>query len=486
MFYNSNNSDLKTQINDLLDQQSELNEHINELNESYTNLLDSINQSKENKSNDESDDDSNDNSSKSKKKDKKSSKADDACHRDLINEIYEFNFKFDGTDGAPALIFRNNIQNYEQYVQKYTGDKYHELRILNRISKALVGKANTLYGQRNGARIETVSKFLEWFDENFNIQNLRKDLYDKLKDWTISKDINPMSIITEYKQQLKLFEHAKSVSNDTVIKSTYLSNSMQINAINKAIEKTFPIIHQYISNWMMNNNSEPENLDVLKSVIKKAIEWRDIKYQNSNKKIKDPTDLGTVNAISSKQFPQLTNSNNTSSNTNVNTLQPTNPDTNMNIDNSNQRNYNTGGGYRGRGGYRGNYNSGYRGRGGYSSRGGYRGRGSYRGRGGYRGGYRGRGSSYRGGMRGRYGRTNAGLPLYFKGYCRECNWWGHYATNCEWINSKYPNLKSTYAKLAPEGRQQQSSGSVNHITKHGKKQKKKHDKASVAKSQFGR
>ena len=142
---------------------------------------------------------------------------------------------------------------------------------------------------------------------------------------------------------------------------------------------------------------------------------------------------------------------------------------NSNYNYNNQFNYNN------RGGYRGSYRGGYRGRGSYRGRGGYRGRGNYR---------RPRG-------RGFYNRTNRGIPLYNRDYCDTCKWWGHFAHQCEWINSKYNELKNTYAKLAPDGKQQKQKGSVNNVsqftTKHKPKSKRKpkHDKKDVDKSRFG-
>ena len=50
----------------------------------------------------------------------------DAIKRDELNELYEFVYKYDGTLGETALLFRENVKNYAQFVHDNAGDKYSE------------------------------------------------------------------------------------------------------------------------------------------------------------------------------------------------------------------------------------------------------------------------------------------------------------------------------------------------------------------------
>ena len=185
-----------------------------------------------------------------------------------------------------------------------------------------------------------------------------------------------------------------------------------------------------------NNHKAPRSLDLLDRLIVNSIEYNQAARLNSNKKVNDPTKLGTINAIQLSDFKDLSN-NISNNNNNSNKISNYNNSNNNvgynssnynNSDNSNQNSYSN---YRGRG--RGSYR-GYRGRG----RGGYRG-GRGRGRGGYRGGRgRGRRTSYRSGRR-----TRVKMPYYAKNTCDKCNIWGHWESQCEWITKDHPQLNTT-------------------------------------------
>ena len=68
--------------------------------------------------------------------------------RDELNELYEFLFKYDGTLGETALMFRENVKNYAQHVYDNAGTKYNEAHILNRIIKSFTGDAQIKYSRR--------------------------------------------------------------------------------------------------------------------------------------------------------------------------------------------------------------------------------------------------------------------------------------------------------------------------------------------------
>ena len=98
--------------------------------------------------------------------------------KDELNEIYEFNYKFDGTIGEPALIFRDNIISYNNYVRDHAGKKYYEYRVVNKIIKSLVGNAASKFARLNGPCIDKLDKFLEWFDRSFRLNSLRQDIFN--------------------------------------------------------------------------------------------------------------------------------------------------------------------------------------------------------------------------------------------------------------------------------------------------------------------
>ena len=55
----------------------------------------------------------------------------DAIKRDELNELYDFVYKYDGTLGETALLFRENVKNYAQHT-RLKGTIFHAFaRICN-------------------------------------------------------------------------------------------------------------------------------------------------------------------------------------------------------------------------------------------------------------------------------------------------------------------------------------------------------------------
>ena len=104
----------------------------------------------------------------------------DAIKRDELNELYEFVHKFDGTLGETALLFRENVKNYAEYVHANAGTKYSEIRLINCIIKSLTGDEQIKYSSRQGQRFNTLIEFYEWFDPAFQLSSLRKDIHKQL------------------------------------------------------------------------------------------------------------------------------------------------------------------------------------------------------------------------------------------------------------------------------------------------------------------
>ena len=445
MLYNRLNNQLVQQVKDLLAQQDKTDTKLAELQDANQQILTQL---KTQRNTDFLTAFLNDNT-KIKENKKK---------RDEINEIYEFNIKFDGTPGEPALEFRDAVMNHDRFVMAHLPDEYSEVRIVIRIIKNLTGDAATLYNKRSGPKFSRLDQFFEWFDRTFKLHTLRQELFEKLKNWTIEPDTASLSIITKYKQTLQLFHQTTAVSSKDVIASTPLTDVIQVASINKAIELTKPKLYQFIDNYMMDFDraAAPMNINVLERVIERGVRYLQTKTINSNKTFVDPTKLGSVNAVSIAQFPQFNNYNNNNKNSynnqnsnNSNYNYRSNYDNynnrynnnnnneindnymNNNNDKSYQNNYNYGSYQRGRGrGYNRGWNRGYRGRG--------RGRGRYRGR-----------SRGRGNRNGRYVRNK---PSYNDGYCTKCRHWGHYGRQCDWIHEAgYKNLLKEYNAKLPTG-----------------------------------
>ena len=124
----------------------------------------------------------------------------DAIERDELNELYEFLFKYDCTLGETALIFRENVKNYAQHVYDSAGTKYNETRILNRIIKSLTGDAQIKYSSRQGERFNTLDEFYEWFDHEFQLSSLRKDIHAQLINWEVAANTQNNNIVRDYKR----------------------------------------------------------------------------------------------------------------------------------------------------------------------------------------------------------------------------------------------------------------------------------------------
>ena len=391
--------------------------------------------------------------------------------RDEINEIYEFNIKFDGTPGEPALEFRDAVVNHDRFVFTHIPKEYSELRIVIRVLKNLTGDAALQYNKRSGPKFSKLDEFLIWFDKTFKLHTLRQELFQQLRDWTIDSDTPDLSIITKYRQKLQLFYQTNAVSTQDVIDSTPLTDVLQVASINRAIEKSKPELYDFIDNYMkdFNRAAAPMNIDILEAVIERGVKYLQTKRINSNRNILDPTKLGSVNAVSLAQFPNLNNTYNNSYNNNYNNNSNNNSNNNYNnynkynnqsnwngnlennndkFDNNNDNNVN-------------NYNPSWYRNNRSNTRGRGRGRGSrYRGRG------RGRGRGRRGGYRsrGRY-RNNSSYsnkPNYNDGYCTKCRFWGHYRNQCNWIHTKrMATIMKQFSDRVPDGLPKELPSSVN-------------------------
>ena len=77
-------------------------------------------------------------------------------------------------------MFRENVRNYADHIYNNAGSKYNVNRILNRVIKSFTGDAQIKYSSRQGQRFNTLDEFYEWFDPEFQLRTLRKDLHKKL------------------------------------------------------------------------------------------------------------------------------------------------------------------------------------------------------------------------------------------------------------------------------------------------------------------
>ena len=158
----------------------------------------------------------------------------DAIKRDELNELYEFGHKYDGTLGETALLFRENVKNYAQHVYDNAGNKYNEARIINRIIKSLTGDAQIKYSSRQGQRFNDLDEFYEWFDPEFQLSSLRKDLHKKLINWEIAAETQNSNIVRDYKKKLNLFNLTTATSTRALINDTPLTIAKQITSIIKS------------------------------------------------------------------------------------------------------------------------------------------------------------------------------------------------------------------------------------------------------------
>ena len=102
--------------------------------------------------------------------------------RDKITKAYTFRATYDGTLGEPALTFRNSITVWVDTLKLRLGNRYDEERVMPLLIEALIDGAEEHLGDIELLRATTVAQYLKWFDETFNLRNLRLQLYNTLKD----------------------------------------------------------------------------------------------------------------------------------------------------------------------------------------------------------------------------------------------------------------------------------------------------------------
>ena len=233
----------------------------------------------------------------------KSLKVSDSLKRDEINEIYEFTHQFDGSSGIMALTFRENVKNYVQFVKNNLAtENYLESRIITRIVKGMIGDAKLKYSQRQGDRFNSLNEFYKWFDKQFQLYNLRSQLFTQLKHWQIDPNTPILNIVEEYKRSLNLFNLTETITPKSILDLTQLSLPESINAIVKGLENVHPRIYQFIDFRFRLHLNMPNSFSILADWINDACIYIQTADINSNKKSNDSIEMNMLNTMSTNDY----------------------------------------------------------------------------------------------------------------------------------------------------------------------------------------
>ena len=228
----------------------------------------------------------------------KTSKISESLERDEVNEVYEFTHQFDGSSGIKALIFRENVKNYVKFVKhNLATNAYSESRLITRIIKGLTNDAKLKYSQRQGDRFDSLNAFYKWFDTEFQLSNLRSDLFSKLKNWETDPNIPKLNIVQEYKRMLNLFNLTESITAQSILDLTQLSVPVSVNAIIKSSKQVHPRIHSFIDYRFKTLLRMPNSFSQLEGWIKDACIYIETADVNSNKQNDDSIKSNMANTV---------------------------------------------------------------------------------------------------------------------------------------------------------------------------------------------
>ena len=239
----------------------------------------------------------------------KSSKISESLQRDEVNEIYEFTHQFNGSSGIMALTFRENVKNYVKFVKdNLKANNYLESRVITRIVKGLIGDAKVKYSQRQGDRFNSLDAFYKWFDTEFQLSDLRSELYIKLKNWQIDPNTSKLNIVQEYQRTLNLFNLTETITAQTILDLTQLTTPVSINAIIKGLEYVHPRVHSFIDNRFKLQLKMPNSFSQLEEWIKDACVYIETSDRNSNKQQDNPTKMNSANTVLTNDYSHSHNS----------------------------------------------------------------------------------------------------------------------------------------------------------------------------------
>ena len=228
----------------------------------------------------------------------KTSRISESLERDEVNEVYEFTHQFDGSSGIKALIFRENVRNYVKFVKhNLASNTYSESRLITRIIKGLINDAKLKYSQRQGDRFDSLNAFYKWFDTEFQLSNLRSDLFSKLKNWKTDPNIPKLNIVQEYKRMLNLFDLTESITSQSILDLTQLTIPISINAIIKSLEQVHPRIHSFIDYRFKISLRMPNSFSQLEDWIRDACIYIETANMNSNEQNDDSNETNMANTV---------------------------------------------------------------------------------------------------------------------------------------------------------------------------------------------
>ena len=212
-------------------------------------------------------------------------------------DAYKFNYTFDGANGEPALKFRRQMILFDTKARNALGSLYRESKVVSVIRNSMTGVAREGVSEDKQQMMVLLTDLLDWFDNTFNLGDLREDLYNELLHWKIDSEEDNLAIVQRYKNKLRLFNLTYHLASSDTLAVTFLSPKIMVAALIKSIEVTKPKLHEEIVYWTGSEHRTSKDLNELKTVIIQANENIKILRKITNKTPKNPVVQHSVNAI---------------------------------------------------------------------------------------------------------------------------------------------------------------------------------------------
>ena len=332
-----------------------------------------------------------------------------------MTSLYKFKGEFNGDPGIVALKFRIRIMNYVTKLQMRLQSLLDMGQALDNIRDAFKGKAAVQVSKMEPQAAATIIQFLVWFDKTYDLSALRKELFDKLKDWVMPKDTPDLTIVETYQTEVELFDATVAVTTQDVLRNTTLSEACKITAVLNAIKVSKPELWEPIKLKTLTTAKAPQTMNELKAIIKHAHDANATLNATSKMDTVDPTSIGNVNAISMNDYQDLQNENRKYQ------FRSNNNNSNGNRYNNNNSRFKP----------HTNNNNNYRNTQQRSNRNVNKSKINYN----------------RPGLGPVKNRSKFEAPVYLAAYCNipSCREWGHYASDCERIHKgKFMDLNRLY------------------------------------------
>ena len=214
---------------------------------------------------------------------------------ETLKKVLKFphTFSFEGNNAnEDALEHRRLMSNWIKLGKMYEG--WNESAALTGLKDSLVKTAASMMNEQDALFYKTIELFLKWYDNAFKIGDARTELFDKINDnWIIAENENIKNIIPKFNAKYSLLDMTDLYVADSIKLRTQLQEHQKVDIIVNALPDNIKFEYDRITK---EKGSLPNKLVELGEILDSIdVGLRLVQYNHKTQK--DPTNIGSVNAM---------------------------------------------------------------------------------------------------------------------------------------------------------------------------------------------